>query len=273
MEKTLDNIKILCFDIDGTISYNHKGIKPEIREEFLRLKKMGYKIILNTGRSKVDVEAFMKSSDFYSEAIILNGACIIDENLMPNDEEYIDEQSVRNVYDLLRENNISFVCYYSNKNVEVPGKKSIREIIINDREEDEQLNDFFDMFVQEEISNFKQILKIEAWILNLDVNSQIRDKLSKIDGVTCVSSMGFNLEITSVKTNKAKKLLEYANKLGYTKNNVIFFGDSENDKPVFDLFENAVYVKNERQDFNFYTKFKVESCKNGGVEKFLKSNF
>lgn len=273
MEKILDNIKILCFDIDGTISCDHKAIKPEIREEFLRLKSLGYKIILNTGRSKVDVKDFMKNSDFYTEAIILNGACIVDENFNQSKAEYIDENSARSAYGTLKENNISFVCYYSDKNVEVVGKKSIKEIMLNGRETNEQLDDFFGMFAKEEVNNFNQILKIEAWILDLDDNSQIRDKLSKIGGVTCASSMGFNLEITSEKTNKAKKLLEFVNELGYTEDNVIFFGDSDNDKPVFDLFKNAVYVKNERQDFSFNTKFSVKSCKDGGVEKFLKSNF
>lgn len=274
MAKNFDNIKLLCFDIDGTISCDHNVIKPEIRDELIRLQSIGYKFVLNTGRSKLDVCSFMEKSNFYTDAIVLNGACIIDKNGNSYDEENIKKDSAKLTYDILKKYKVPFVCYYPDKNIEVEGEKTIKEVMLKDRKElDDDAIDFLNMFEHCPITDFKNILKIEAWSLDKNLISLIKSELLDIDNITVVSSMGFNIEITAKTVNKAKKLLEYANSLGCDKSNVLFFGDSENDKPVFDEFDNSVYVKNERQIFDFNTKFKTESCKDGGVEKFLKEHF
>ncbi len=274
MEKTLDKIKVLCFDIDGTISCDHNAIKPEIREEFIRLSNLGYKIVLNTGRSKPDVNIFMRNSDFVCDAIVLNGACIVDKDNKSYSEEFIDENSAKTVYDILKKKNLTFVFYYPDKNVEVCGSKTIKELILKDRDkQDDGMDGFFKLFAHEEIVDYKRVLKIETWIVDDDLNNQIKRQLSSLENITCVSSMGFNLEISSKTTNKANKLLEYTNNQGYSKENVMFFGDSENDETVFAEFDNSVYVTNQRHDFDFKTKYQVPSCKDGGVERFLKANF
>lgn len=270
MAKIFNNTKLLCFDVDGTITTGANKMLTETKEQLFRVRDLGYKILLNTGRSRPDLLSFMRENNFYTSAIILNGACIMDDNLNVIDEEYMDEDSVLKISEIFRKYNLPFVSYYSDK-ILCSDSAYMKIMYKNFSESD--LTDLANGMLFDDISDYKHILKIEACFEDLDLVKEVKEKINNINNVNCVSSMGFNLEVTSNNTNKGKKLLKYIEKLGYKETEVMFFGDSENDAAAFELFENSVYVKNNKHDFYFDTKYKTLSSKENGVGLFLKNNF
>lgn len=270
MAKNFNNIKLLCFDVDGTIAVGANKMLTETRKELLRVRDLGYKILLNTGRSKPDLLSFMRENDFYTSAIILNGACIMDENFNIFDEEYMDEDSIKEIIKVFKKYNLPFVSYYSDKIL--TSDNAYMEIMYKNFSKSD-LSDLANRMILEDISDYKHVLKMEACFKDLDLVKVVKEELSNINNVNCVSSMGFNLELTSINVNKGEKLLRYIEELGYKESEVMFFGDSENDAAAFDLFENSVYVKNNKHDFSFNTKYKTLSSIDNGVGIFLKDNF
>lgn len=269
-------IKVLAFDIDGTLSYKANSITPTLRNELNRLQEEGFRIILATGRPYEDLLTFQRKNDFYTEAILLNGAAIIDQKQKLGFFQYIDQRIVKSVCEVLRGFDVPFVCFTSKGNFEyICSRMRYGDVMKKYLGDESELKDLIDsfVFVDKQVFNYEEVFKIEIMFENLHEIGKVKDALSKIKQIQVVSSMNFNLEITSSSTNKGKILKNYIESLGYQEDEVMIFGDSENDRSMFELFSNSVLVENPENDFSCSHKYKALPCKEDGVAIFLREYF
>ena len=65
-------IKMLAFDVDGTITAGNNEITPRLRAIFDQLEKKGVKLVLATGRPIRRLYPLKKKNDFFPATVLLN---------------------------------------------------------------------------------------------------------------------------------------------------------------------------------------------------------
>lgn len=267
-------IKVLAFDVDGTLTCANNELDPSLHKQLNELSQRGIHIVLCTGRPFEDLKAFQTKNDFYLPAIILNGAVMLDPAQKMYNFKYMDQTTAKNVCEVLRSLDLPFICYTEANNIEYPcSKMRYGDVMLMQLGQESDLRDLLDSFVLvDDQFDHEKIFKIETVFEDLNKIDQTRKALEKIDGIHVVSSMNFNLEITLSKTSKGQSLLEYIESLGYDQSDVLIFGDSENDRSMFELFEHSVLVENEENEFDYPSRYRCKSCRENGVFEFLKQN-
>lgn len=77
------------------------------------------------------------------------------------------------------------------------------------------------------------------------------------------------MEITSPLVSKGTALQTYVAQHGFTKEEVLVFGDSENDLSMFSCFPNSVAVANACTQIKNAARYHCKEAKEDGVVQFL----
>ena len=84
-------MKFLASDLDGTLFRNNKVIDKDLKA-LKRLKELGNKVIVSTGRGLKGVQAILKEFPFkYDYLVMCNGGLIVDK-----DNKIIHEKVIPN---------------------------------------------------------------------------------------------------------------------------------------------------------------------------------
>lgn len=270
-------IKMLAFDVDGTITAGNNEITQRLRGVFEQLEKKGIKLVLATGRPYEDLYPLKKKNDFFPATVLLNGAMITDEKDNKIFAHYMSDDLVKAVCEILQQFDVPFVCFTKDKNVVYQSSKHTYGEVLGLYLPDSELemHGLINSLVPVEGTDFtfEETLKIEALFEDMSLVSQAREALKNVSGIDVVSSMNFNLEITPDHINKANALQEYVKFVGIKEDEVMVFGDSENDRSMLEGFEHSVLVKNPNNDFKVNTKYTAHSCQDDGVAEFLENYF
>lgn len=270
-------IKMLAFDVDGTITAGNNEITPRLRAIFDQLEKKGLKLVLATGRPYEDLYPLKKKNDFFPATVLLNGAMVRDEKDNKIFAHYMSSDLVEAVCKILQQFDVPFVCFTKDKNVVYQNSKQTYGQVLGLYLPDSELemHGLIDSLVSVEKTdfNYEETLKIEALFEDMSLVDQAREALKDVTGIDVVSSMNFNLEITPDYINKANALQEYVKYEDINEDEVMVFGDSENDRSMLEAFKYSVLVKNPNNDFKVNTKYIARSCQEDGVAEFLENYF
>ena len=270
-------IKMLAFDVDGTITAGNNEITPRLRAIFDQLEKKGLKLVLATGRPYEDLYPLKRKNNFFPATVLLNGAMVRDEKDNKIFAHYMSIDLVEAVCKILQQFDVPFVCFTKDKNVVYQSSKQTYGQVLGIYLPDSELemHGLIDSLVSVEETdfNYEETLKIEALFEDISLVDQAREALKDVTGIDVVSSMNFNLEITPDYINKARALQEYVRYEEINEDEVMVFGDSENDRSMLEAFKHSVLVKNPNNDFKVNTKYIVRSCQEDGVAEFLENYF
>lgn len=267
-------IKVLAFDVDGTLTCANNELDPSLRQKLVVLSKKGMHIVLSTGRPYEDLKAFQNKNGFYTHAIMLNGAVMLDPDQNLYNFKYMDQMIAKQVCQVLEHLDLPFICYTKENNIEYPcSKMSYGNVMLMRLGQNSDIRNLLDSFVLiDDQFDHEHVFKIETVFEDLTEIEKARKALETITGIHVVSSMNFNLEITLSSVSKGQSLLEHIESLGYDESEVLVFGDSENDRSMFERFTHCVLVENEENDFEYPSLYKCNSCKDNGVFDFLEQN-
>lgn len=87
-------IKAIFFDIDGTLLYGNKGIPEKEVEDLKKLKELGIKIVVCTGRAISEVKPLHLERYNFDAYITLNGQTIFDGNYNLISEHLFDQEDL-----------------------------------------------------------------------------------------------------------------------------------------------------------------------------------
>lgn len=260
-------IKALAFDIDGTICYGQNKISPFLRQ-VLRALENRLHIVLATGRPYEDLQAFQKKNAFYTPAVLLNGAAVAETNGRLTRCCYLPPQQAASVCKILQELDLPFVCYTQTGNIEFScARKSYQRLMWEYLTADADIKGLLDSFIPyaEQPFSADAVFKIETVFEDLTQIEEARERLASLSGIHVVRSMAFNLEITSAQANKGAKLAEYMQAQGYRIEEVLVFGDSENDLSMFERFPHSVLVNNVAHSFSPAVESVIGPCQKDSV--------
>lgn len=269
-------IKLLVFDIDGTICAGNDEMTPLLKKT-LKTVQVQYPItyILASGRPYFDILAFLQKNDLDYDYIMMNGAAYVKSDvvyhprLIPNDIK-------QNILQILLKHDVPFACYgaqtaYTKDSKNISFFKQM-EILYDCSE---PLQDIFKEMKQintiQEVEK-EDILKIETITFDEDKKNEIKQDLLSIPNIQVVSSMDANIEISGEYANKGICIKEYNKDHQLQDDEVMVFGDSENDKSMFEMFENSVFVNNHNH-IRYKTKYVTQPCDKDGVAHFLLDYF
>ena len=246
--------KLISLDLDGTLLNSEKKISLKTLNLLKELNNKKIKIVFNTGRSYFDLLKVLEGYDHLNYSFICNnGVQIIHQNIeMINsflktvDDNFIEKLSIdykiiklnknkKNYYlkidDL--ENEILKLIEHEDESKKINEIEIYKNIIFQNAEE---INDF--SFLQK---NNESIMKISIISTEDKVNNLVSLKNENYDFVKVFKT---NVEIIPKNTNKLLGLNILLKKLSISLNEVVAFGDEENDLILLENVGLGIAMKN-----------------------------
>lgn len=235
--------KAIALDIDGTLKSSDKKILPKTKEKLIELSKKGVTIILASGRPTPGLEAEAKELEFYKYGgylLSFNGAKVV--NFQTKEilyEKVFDKAIAYMIYRHAKKFHLG-VCTYKNQDV------------LSEDVEDEYI-------AYEAKLNRMKLKHVDSFINSVDdsVNkvlltgkpeyvAEIIDEFKRPYGtsLSIYRSAPFFIEVMAKNIDKARSLEKILEYLGYTKDELIAFGDGYNDLSMIEYAGLGVAMEN-----------------------------
>lgn len=251
--------RMIGVDLDGTLLKSDKELAPYTREILRRAIDQGILVMPSTGRPLTGVPKDLLEFPGIKYAVTANGARVIDiatgkpmvEELLPHDiaSKLMD---VFERYDSFREIYFDGVGYASkealaniSKYLELP---PMANYIASTRI---AVDDVREKFEEED----RPVDKIQALFTSVEDRDAARAEIQDIPGIEITGALPMNLEINAAGVNKGKAMIELGKVLGIPKEEIMAFGDGDNDLKMLKevgvgvAMENAIESVKEAADY------------------------
>lgn len=273
------SIKLIVTDLDGTfLNSNHITIPQENIEAFRKAHQMGIKVAVASGRTKILTDYVVEQLPFLDYLITSNGACVYDLktgkeicSTLISTEQSVNIFNILDDYDLIYEIYFNGDCFMNGKSYSRFNKDNVAPHIF------ELLKNFIkevpDLSVL--LSN-KGMEKLNILSLTARERTEIEEKVSGFGAFSFASSFpkdecrDGNLEITHQNSNKGYAVKSLAESLGLSNENIMCFGDGENDCTMLSLADYSFAMANGSEYAKTTAKFVTDTNDNGGVAKAIK---
>lgn len=270
------NIKLIVTDLDGTfLNSNHLTIPKENIDAFKRAHEMGIKVSIASGRTKILADNVTEQLPFLDYLITSNGAITYDlhtgqvvcSTLMSN------SQSVE-IFNILKDYNLIYEIYYNGKCY-----MNDQSYSMFDKEHvSPHIHDLLKDFIKpvpslEEFIDGNGIEKLNILSLTGEERLEIEEKINKTCDVAFASSFPIikgkngNLEMTHKDATKGFAIKGLAEALNIGKENIMCFGDGENDCSMLEFADYSFAMANGTDLVKSTAKYVTDTNDNGGVAK------
>lgn len=249
--------KLMAIDMDGTLLNREHKISRENFEALQKVKQMGVKIVLASGRMFGGLRSYLEELDLISDdnyCVSCAGGLVVNNTMSKIIQNYsLNIDDIKNIYELSRRLNLSLNVYtrdsiiafqddaFSNLeslancvSLQIVDFDSLKDIeaykvtIINDGINAlKKMNEYFKELGENIVDIEGKYLK-NAKPLKDDILDKIMIKL--IDKYTVVKPFEFTVEVINKDCNKWTGVKKIADRLGIKKEEIICIGDSENDE-------------------------------------------
>ncbi|NCB42568.1 MAG: HAD family hydrolase [Clostridia bacterium] len=269
-KESLTKIKILAFDMDGTL-LDEQGSLSSVNEACIqRAMDKGYHIVIATGRGYSAFPEDVLNIKGIRYMISSNGAHIVNQhtretiysNLLTRDaveaampwisdpelmrevffhhKVYADKHCMDDLsrYGVLSEKSQKYVW---------ATRKPVEDAVELIREYADQLENINLLFPNQE-------KRLRYW-----------EELRNVKGLTVVSSMPYNIELGGATTSKATALKALAGMLGLSHDNIMSFGDSSNDAEMLSASQIGIAMGNAVDELKEIADCVTETNEKDGV--------
>lgn len=274
--------KIIAVDLDGTVfGPDHKTISARTMQTLKRYIDRGTLLIPTTGRSKVIVP--MESFPYVRYLISSNGGCVTDLEMgKPLRQTYLPGQLAKLAWNMVKDR--------------VNAQHVVMELFVKDQiVVEKKVYDHF-LFYMEKIPGFHrpyigngqaiytrcfdeyleehddQIEKINFPGKSIAGCQEIREELIET-GLFEITSDGLNLEVNRKGCHKGEALLWLAQQLGAGREEIVAFGNGNNDIPMLTSVGYGVAMGNSAPDVKAAAKYTTASNTQDGIADFLEKFF
>lgn len=270
------DIKLIATDLDGTfLNSNHLTIPQENIEAFKRAHEMGIKVAIASGRTKILADNVTEQLPFLDYLITSNGAVTYDLHTgqvvcstLMNNTQSVEIFNILKDYNLIYEIYYNGDCYMNNKSYAMFDGEHVPPHI------HALLKDFIKPVPDlAEFIDGKGIEKLNILSLTGEERLEIEEKISKACDVAFASSFPIikgkngNLEMTDINATKGFAIKGLADALGISKENIMCFGDGENDCSMLEFADYSFAMANGTDLVKSTAKYVTDTNDNGGVAK------
>lgn len=270
------DIKLIATDLDGTfLNSNHLTIPKENIVAFKKAHDMGIKVAIASGRTKILTDYLVEQLPFLDYLITSNGAVTYDlhtgqvvcSTLMSNTQS-VEIFNILKDYNLIYEIYYNGDCYMNNKSYAMFDGEHVSPHI------HDLLKDFIKPVESlETLIDGQGIEKLNILSLTGEERIEIEEKVSKICDVAFASSFPIikgvngNLEMTNINATKGFAIKGLAEALNIGKENIMCFGDGENDCSMLEFADYSFAMANGTDLVKSTAKYVTDTNDNGGVAK------
>jgi len=237
--------KLAVFDLDGTLLDEKHELSRNNINAVNRLKKFGVNIALATGRPDQLVKEYIHKLNLKDPIITCNGACI--RNPLTGVEwlnKIISKTVVSRVAKMCFENGYQFMAYSKDGIISQLNDRVKYFMERNNKLPKEHHAHFIISSNANYISEKYDVNKI--LIIERDPNryKELYNELLKLGDVSLVRSQTGFLDVMPKGTSKMEALKILANYYGVSRNEIIAFGDQDNDLEMLKYAGYAITTSN-----------------------------
>lgn len=260
------DIRIIAFDLDGTLLNATSNISERTSRALLAAIDAGYVPVAATGRGFSTLPDDIFSVPGIEYVICANGATVVDLTKLPKDADgriaegcevpaeaifysnLMTEEQLAPVLDLICQEGLMREVFYGLK---AYADRTCLEHMEDYGIDNERRRNYIkrtripvDDTVQLIRDHFGELENINLDFKDMDEKHAFAKAVMERSDLTVANSMHFNVEIGSPTTSKADALEKLAEKLGWGQENIIAFGDSNNDIQMIQAARISVVMEN-----------------------------
>ena len=264
-----NRIKMIAADLDGTLLKDDKTLDPYTLKIISEVVEKNVIFVIATGRPFNGVPSELLNIKGVRYAMTSNGARVVDtvtgdsviKKLLPK-EKGLKALEIGAKYDTLQE------IYYSGQgyadreklaNVKKYHKNpNMWEYFLRTRK---QVDSVMDMAreTNQDMDKMQMLFPYD------DERALAWKEIDKLEGINAVDSIGYNIEVTSIEAHKGAVLIELADMLGIKREEIMAFGDGDNDASMIEAAGFGVAMENAGDRALAVADYVTDSNNNNGV--------
>ena len=272
-------IKLIVTDLDGTfLNTNHVTIPQENIDAFKKAHEMGIKGAIASGRTKILTDYIVEQLPFLDYLITSNGAITYDMkagkavcSTLIDNKQSIEIFNILKDYNLIYEIYFNGDCYMNNESYSMFDAEHVPPHI------HALLKDFI-----KPVSDLKTLIdgqgieKLNILSLSGEERIELEEKINRTCNVAFASSFPIvkgangNLEMTDINATKGFAVKGLADALNIGKENIMCFGDGENDCSMLSFADYSFAMANGNEIAKSTAKFVTDTNDNYGVANAIK---
>lgn len=246
-------VRILASDLDGTL-LNEKGkISSETAEAIKKAQNAGIKFLAVTGRAWGTAHPIFQEAGIEADYVLLNGAEFRTSAGEVIYQEAMDQEVAKKM-----------INHLSDLGLDIEVNTDRGDFTTNTKvcQIASEILDFSWFWKQE-----PKILKIFAFSEESDLAAKSRKYLPDWKGISITCSAAWNIEITAEKAVKGRMLKTAMEFYHVSNEEVLIFGDGENDATMFREFVHSRAMENAVPTIRRMAEKVIESNRKNGVAK------
>ena len=260
-------IRLIATDLDGTLLNNEHKISDYNKKVISAVNEKGIKVILSTGRPTSAATKFLDDLNIETDMISFNGAMITDRNGNILYENNLESSIGKELIEIAKKYKIYYQGFLGERwNLSDAKSKWLNFYISIAKIDNYSVG--FDNIKDFSFSKF-------MFIGENEILKEIAEELDKKlkDKVYYAFSRPVYLEVHSPKVSKANALCFLLNKYDIKKENVMAFGDNNNDIEMLEIAGISVAVDNAENSVKEKAKYITKSNIENGVGYFINKYF
>lgn len=226
-------IKMIGLDLDGTLLNDKKELTPRTRKALTLAISEGITVLVATGRPWKGVPEELRNFPGMRYALTSNGGRIIDTS----DESVVEEhllapEDAKKALEICRKYDTLQEIYFDGQGYAPADKmQQVQKYHKNPnmweymRKTRIPVDDIFALLDQEN----RGLDKVQALFADMEERKKAWKDLEVAGGLELAGSLSYNIEINAAGVNKGTGLVRLGKRLGITREEIMAFGDGDND--------------------------------------------
>ncbi len=270
------NYKMIYSDLDGTLLNSKKEISSANKDIISKLEDLGIVFGIATGRIYPAAKIFAKQLNLNSPIICCNGALVVDPR---NDHAVIsntiDNSLVKRIINVIKKYDV-YYHFYTIDTIYAEKSEHVIEYFkefSKDKPEDERVKTVVDSSVIDLITDDMNIFKVGVFVDDSERSQDLIKDLQSIEGIAGYKSLGHIYDIVVDGVDKGYALEQLGELLNVKREEIMAFGDNENDINMLKYAGMGIAMQNSREDVkevsDYIGKTNDEDGVFYGVKKFI----
>jgi Cof subfamily protein (haloacid dehalogenase superfamily) len=259
-------IKLVVCDLDGTLLNENSEITNETKAIIKKLTDKGIHFAIASGRSVVSVTRFRNELGIKMYFICNNGANIYDESGDIIFASPMDAHTVEKIVKFLIDRNINYNGFDEN-NIYIHSEESGKIVSLE--------NKFFSVKEIVKMDHYPKMSKLLAKS-EPDIILKTKEEMLKEDfanDLDITISQPFCLDVVDKNATKGDGVKLLANKLNIGTDEIMAFGDGDNDLNMLESVGHPVVMENAMESLKKRFCHVAGSNKEDGVARYLEKYF